>query len=220
METPSKEDIYWFERLDSSYDKKNTREDHENAIAHFQAKEPFPKFLLSPDSSFGDDFYRKGVWENHLKVLEKWWNRGDVQLFCGEHLADPNWPGYSVAKEILFRSLSEAIPILDVVRNNNQSDTEFLEDLEQLKVELLELEGQIKQQIIGLISEAFLKRNPAFSRRDVFINHLTPTRRSDGLFYYQVEFKIIHSDNEQNEPFGGFWSFLYDWETQTVSLMT
>ena len=70
-EFPSKEDKYWFDRLDVSYDKGYTKEETKNAIEYFHAKKDFPTYLLTPRESFDLNIFHKSIWESHLKVLVK-----------------------------------------------------------------------------------------------------------------------------------------------------
>ncbi|MEM8896008.1 MAG: hypothetical protein AAGC88_15620 [Bacteroidota bacterium] len=216
---PTKKDIYWFERLDKGYDKQFSAALNAEAIAYFQAKDHLPEYLLSPEASFGVGLYRKSTWKNHLVTLEKWISYPEVKRYYCGFLADGNWPGYAFVRQKLLSLLSASNSALDHTISTYQNDAELVAECELLKLEILQSEALIKKKIGELISVLHQERNPQFPIRQVQLNHFTPVANDEGLVYYQVEFKVIDADLSENEPFGGYWIFLYDWGMDQASLL-
>ena len=215
---PEEEDEYWFERLDAAYAKEYGDEENKRAITYFHSKEVFPEYLLTPEDSFNKGNYPKSKWKNHLLTLEKWILKENVQHYYCMRLADPNWPGFQFAWNALLQLLSVSIPAIDHTISNVQNDPDLVEALNQLKQEITEREPQIKDSIAEFISNTLLKRNPQFPKRTIFINHFSPKSTEIGIYMYSVEFKVMGTNTDKNEPFGGLWDFLYDWKTGDVTL--
>jgi len=139
-ETPSEEDKYWFDRLDSSYDKGYSQEENEKAIEYFHAKKEFPKYLLTPEKSFDLKRFPKSMWEDHLKVLVKWIKREEIKDYFCSYIDDPNWPGYQYAYDTLLNLVSGSLPSIERAIESQKNDPDVLERLHELKEDIEEKE--------------------------------------------------------------------------------
>ncbi len=143
VRTPLKEhsadDHYWFDRLDAAYVKDHDLPTQQQAIAYFRKKEHPPEYLLKTEAGFFFEEPKripKSMWENILRVLEKWIDREQVVLFFLQHLADPNWPGAGFAFDTLMNQGEKILPLLDREIEDNQADPGMVEELEYLREEL------------------------------------------------------------------------------------
>lgn len=73
-------------------------------------------------------------------------------------------------------------------------------------------EKVIRQKIQEFIENIHAERYPQFEKRKIFINHLMLSDSEEYGTVYSVEFKVIGADVGAREPFGGFWSFVFEGE--------
>lgn len=133
------DDNYWFDRLDAAYDRNHDQQTQQQAIAYFREKADPPEFLLNSQadlSSVERIRIPKSMWENMLRVLEKWIGREQIVKFFVQHLADANWPGYRFAFETLLHQGEKILPLVEAEIENNQGDRDWVEELEYLREEL------------------------------------------------------------------------------------